>query len=297
MPQGAHERTEATSAVGADADATDRADGDVAGAETTAGAAGELQVSLAVQGEVGADARARAVEVVRQTAGRLAEPVLVARVKLAWEPDPARPRPAVAQASLDVNGDLVRAHVAAGTMPEALDALGRRLQDRLEHRARRREARHRWSGAASPGEWRHGDLPTQRPDYFDRPVEERELVRHKTFADDGLSPDEAVFDMEQLDYDFYLFRDLATGAESFVERVGDGTYRLTRSGVGPVETGPCAAPVEVSSVPVPVLALEEAIDRLNDGGEPHVFFTDAASGRGSVVYRRYDGNYGLIVPA
>jgi hypothetical protein len=28
-----------------------------------------------------------------------------------------------------------------------------------------------------------------------------------------------------------------------------------------------------------------------------VFFIDAATGRGSVVYHRYDGHYGLLVPA
>ena len=46
----------------------------------------------------------------------------------------------------------------------------------------------------------------------------------------------------------------------------------------------------------PVLRLDEAEERLDVGHEPFVFFVDAASGRGHVLYRRYDGHYGLIVP-
>ena len=47
-------------------------------------------------------------------------------------------------------------------------------------------------------EWRHGDLPTQRPEYFDRPYDERELVRTKTFALEPISVDEAAFDRVML---------------------------------------------------------------------------------------------------
>src|SRR5690606_19588023 len=32
-------------------------------------------------------------------------------------------------------------------------------------------------------------------------------------------------------------------------------------------------------------------------GEPYVFFEDPETGRGAVAYRRYDGHYGVIVPA
>jgi hypothetical protein len=28
-----------------------------------------------------------------------------------------------------------------------------------------------------------------------------------------------------------------------------------------------------------------------------VFFADSVSGRGSVLYRRYDGHYGIVTPA
>jgi hypothetical protein len=43
--------------------------------------------------------------------------------------------------------------------------------------------------------------------------------------------------------------------------------------------------------------LARAIDRLELSGEPFAFFRDPGSGRGHVVYHRYDGHYGLITPA
>lgn len=181
-------------------------------------------------------------------------------------------------------------------MPEALDRLGHRLTNRLEHRAQRRADLHRVSGLATAGEWRHGDLPTDRPPYFDRPPEDRELVRHKMFAVEELTPDEAVFDMGQLDYDFYLFSDLASGEDSLVEQVDDGSYRMTTLTPTDVELSPAAASIELSKTPVPELSLAEAIERLNAGNEPHVFFANRESGRGNVLYRRYDGHYGVITP-
>jgi len=253
-----------------------------------------VQVTVSTRGEVGDEVKDRARNAILEVAEELDEPVLFARVKLTWEPDPARLRPAIAQVALDVNGDLVRAQMAAHTMAEALDLLVGRLHDRLEHRARRREHLHRLEATHRPGEWQHGDLPTSRPSYFDRPVEDRQLVRHKTFAVNDLTPDEAVFDMEQLDYEFYLFSDLASGADSIIERL-DGPYRLVRMATT-TDLGPTATLIEVSDVPPPALRLEEAIERLNAGGEPHLFFANTTTGRGNVLYRRYDGHYGLITP-
>ena len=93
----------------------------------------------------GSEVPASAAEYARQRlaplARRVTEPVLFARVKLTIESDPARSRPALAEATLDVNGDVVRAHVAAHEITEAIDLLERRLADKLQHRAEHRLAR------------------------------------------------------------------------------------------------------------------------------------------------------------
>jgi hypothetical protein len=44
-----------------------------------------------------------------------------------------------------------------------------------------------------------------------------------------------------------------------------------------------------------VRSISEAISRLGLIDLPFLFFVDAATGRSSVLYHRYDGHYGLIV--
>jgi hypothetical protein len=154
----------------------------------------------------------------------------------------------------------------------------------------------RCSGVPEPGEWRHGDLPAQRPDHFERPVQDGRLVRHKTFALEELTPDEAAFDMEQLDYDFHLFRDLASGEDALLERRGDEGYHLTRLRPLDVDPGPTAISLTVADHPPAAASVADAVARLDAGGEPFVFFQNAGTGRGNVVYRRYDGHYGLVTP-
>ncbi|HET6953728.1 MAG TPA: sigma 54 modulation/S30EA ribosomal C-terminal domain-containing protein [Acidimicrobiales bacterium] len=224
-------------------------------------------------------------------------PVLHARAKLDLAPDPAVERPCHAQVTVDVNGVLVRAHVAAATMLEAVDLLEERLQDQLRHRAEHVEALRHLAAAPGTAAWRHGLSPSVRPSRFPRPVEDRQVVRRKTFAIGEMTVDEAALDMDSLEHDFYLFRELATGADVLLHRLPDGGYGLRRMRVAPAGSSGVTVEVEVESELAPALSLDEARDWLNLTGEPFVFFADRATGRGHVLYHRYDGHYGLIVPA
>jgi hypothetical protein len=259
-------------------------------------AAGPVAFTVVTRGEVSDEA----VDYARARIGHLTklvdEPILFARVKLGMAADPARARPAIAQAMLDVNGRMVRAHVVGHDLHEAVDLLQGRLQDKLEHRAEHLEALRRHApGRAEAGEWRHGDVPTGRPEFFDRPVDERRLIRHKAVVATEQRCDEAAFDMDQADYDFYLFRDLDAGEDSLLERLAAGGHRIRR--VHAIPAGPrhvSAYDFTEDETPAAELSVDEAIERLNAGGEPFVFFASAVTGRGAVVYRRYDGHYGLI---
>ena len=264
--------------------------------EEVEGGAGPVAVAVLTHGRVTDDDVDYAVRRVGAVLRHIDDPVLFARLKLGLAGDPARVKPALVQVALDVNGELVRAHVAAHDLREAADLLQRRLVDKLEQRAQHREWIRTRSGIPEPGEWRHGDLPTARPEYFDRPADERQLVRHKTFTIDDVTPDEAAFDMDQLDYDFHLFHDLATGADSVLERLPGTKYRLTRLHPVPAEPVPTAITVTIDEQPPPTLTLSEAMQYLDADSGPFVFFANAATGRGNVVYRRYDGHYGLITP-
>jgi hypothetical protein len=243
-----------------------------------------------------------AAEYARQKIGALGRlthrPVLHARVRLTKHDDPAVQRPVIAQASLDVEGRLVRAQVAAGTDCEAIDRLEARLRQRLERVAEHWEARRGTVSEVGPHEWRHNSEPTDRPSYFPRAEDEREIVRHKSFALTTGTVDDAAQDMDSLDYDFHLFTEKATGQDSVLYHAGPTGYRLAQVRPTPVaELAPHSLPLTVSPRPAPRLSVDEAVNRLGLLGLPFLFFVDSAGGRGSVIYHRYDGHYGLITPA
>jgi ribosome-associated translation inhibitor RaiA len=260
-------------------------------------------VEVVVRGEV-AD---RVVDYARtkiiNLAEHLEEPLLHARIRLTYQPDPAVARPVRAQANLDVNGRLVRAQVAGATGSEAVDLLVQRLRHRLVRLKQHWEARRGAQPVAAPHEWRHGSEPTHRPPYYPRPVEERQLIRHKSFSPARISPGEAAWEMDQMDYDFHLFSEAATGRDAVVYRGGATGYRVARVASAPSSLGPFDVPLTLSPHPAPELSLDQARQRLEEAGWPFVFFADADADadaeaeRGRVLYHRYDGHYGLITPA
>lgn len=257
-------------------------------------------IELVKHGDVDDDAVEYALKRIETVMGQVGAPILFVRVRLTREGRPQGPRPSIAQATLDVNGDMIRGQVAADTMTEAIDLLADRLRVQVHHRAERRRARRSQGRLAQEGEWRHGDVRDDRSLFTDRPADEREIVRRKTFAIDPATPDEAASDMEQLDHDFWLFRDLASDAEAVIAHAAHGGYRMQR--VRPVDAearkleGPIAIDLTlVDSVP-PSSTLDEAVLQLEDGGLPFLFYVDTDTGRGNVVYRRYDGHYGMLTP-
>lgn len=253
-------------------------------------------ITVVTSGDVSDDDVQYAIRRIGTQIEKIAEPILFAQLRLTMVADPARARPAIAQVLIDINGHLVRGQIGAEAMPFAIDLLQERLRDKLDHRAQRRRALRRRPDISGPGEWRHGDLASARPDYFDRAIEERRLVSRKSFSIDELTPDEAVLEMEQLDYDFYLFRELASHEDAVIEPETDESYRLTRLRSATVDPGPSTTRVVVSESPAPVLTIEEAIDRLEAIGTRFLFFAEATTHRGHIVYHRYDGHYGLITP-
>ena len=221
-------------------------------------------------------------------------PVLHAHVRLSRHRDPAVQRAVVAQANLDLDGRPVRAQVGAKTAQDAIDLLSARVRRRLEHM----EARRGEPQARDPHQWRHDSEPTHRPNYFPRPPDERRVIRRKSFTLAPCTVDEAAREMDLLDYDFHLFTEIGTGTAGVLYRAGATGYRLAL--VAPAladQLSPFALPVTISRQPVPCLTGQEAADRLGLLGLPFLFFIDAAQGRVSVLYHRYDGHYGLIAPA
>jgi ribosome-associated translation inhibitor RaiA len=227
-------------------------------------------------------------------AARARDPVLFARVELTAHDDRARERPAFAKAELDVNGQMVRAHAAAATMHEAIDELDARLRQRLE-RAAHRQGDERLRSRGDGTQWQHGAYSVARPVYFPRPPDEREIVRHKTFSWGAMTPDEATADLDALDHDFYLFVNAETGEDNVIARADVGYEVHEPSATCSLQE--TALPVVHSSERPVRRTTEDARQVLDLTDRPFVFYLDPASGRGRVLYRRYDGHYGLIVPA
>jgi hypothetical protein len=220
-------------------------------------------------------------------------PVRFGRLKITHEPNLSIELPAIVTATLDVDGHPVRAQAAGHTTREAVDILEERLRRQLVD-AHHRVAflRRRRRAGTTAGEWRHGGIPSDRPEHFPRAPEDRQVVRRKTFSLGRSSPEDAVVEMEMLDHDFHLFVDSGTGRDALVRRMPDGTYELSRAS-GDHED---AAEVPGMGVGAPphAMTLEAAVDRLNVTNEPFLFFMDVETLRGAVLYRRYDGHYGVV---
>lgn len=259
-----------------------------------------MNVDVATRGEVTAEELLAARARVSAIEDAISTPVLRCRVVLTMEPNPRIPRPARAEGELDLQGVPVHARVSAETMQQAV----RELAERLEAQAQRFTGRMRTLGhrpvEAPAGEWFHGAWSRPRPPRFPRPAAERQIVRRKSFSLGSQTEEQAAADLAALDHDFLLFRDADTGADAVLYCRDDGRLGLIEPpGTEPPGTEPPDAegPVrETSRISEPI-DLATAVAEMNELGHRFLFFVDAASGQGTVIYLRYDGHYGLIHPA
>jgi len=224
-------------------------------------------------------------------------PILDAHVVLMQEENPRIERSARAEAEIDVNGHVIRGRVAEEDMRHAVDRLAEHLGRQLRSFVERQVAVHRRARRPPAGEWRHGQWSPPRPGYFPRPAEDRQLVRRKSFSLDALSAAEAAELMEDLDHDFLLFHDSETDADAVVyvredRRLGVIEPAGTPRSLGLGEAGTS----EESRLSEPV-ALAAAVAEMNELDHRFLYFVNAETGRGNVIYLRYDGHYGLIEPA
>ena len=99
-----------------------------------------VPVRTMTHGAVPEGAQEFAVAKVRSVLGHVTRPVLSARVTLTMSADPAVARPAAVQATIDVNGRIVRAEAAGRTMRDAIELMADRLRARLRRTIRPRFA-------------------------------------------------------------------------------------------------------------------------------------------------------------
>jgi hypothetical protein len=285
-----------------------------------------VDVRVELRGELPREAAEHARRRMLGTIARLGPTAHSVRVKLTRVHGGEVGRTAMAQATVGLGERTLRAQVAAPGMQQAV----RLLQDRLLDRAAR--LRPYWDGpfsrdscAERPFEegpygegpygeglfreglfgerldatelvavaelYRPGPERAQRPEYARRSLGEREIARRKCVVPARLTPQQAVLAMAAMDFDFHLFSEAATGRDCVAYwQQQAGGYRILRA------AGGTCAPVLGDPHAAPRIGTREAARRLWLGGRPFVFFTSAEDGRGRLLYRRYDGRYGLIVP-
>ena len=146
-----------------------------------------------------------------------------AEVELSHERNPSIPEPEVAEATLFINGTVLKAGDASEDMYASID----RMSDKLERQVKRYRGRQidRWQGQLKNGPEATGEVAQPFV------VEEEEelgarIVRTKQFQMKPMGEEEAVLQLELLDHDFYVFTSADTGDINVVYRRRDGNYGL-----------------------------------------------------------------------
>ena len=224
-------------------------------------------------------------------------PVRFVRVKLTVMPDPAVSTPAVAQVNAEFDGRLIRAQSAGNTVREAVDEVQDRLRRLVERASNDWEAVRGRTAGRTPHGWR-GSGPSIATSSRSPTDGERQIVRRKTYEYGQLTVEEAASDLEALGYQFHVFTENTTGVDSVISRTADGTgYQVAQIEPHPHQEAVGTVAVSFSSDRPPRLSVKQAVRELGASGEPYLFFQHTDTGRGCVIYHRYDGNYGLISAA
>ena len=143
-----------------------------------------------------------------------------AEVELIHERNPAIPAPEVADATLFINGTVLKASEASGDMYASIDLMAHKLERQVKrYRGRQLD---RWHGQRE----RHAAEEAPQPVAIDDEEIEARIVRTKQFQMKPMSAEEAALQMELLDHDFFVFTSADTGDVNVVYRRRDGNYGL-----------------------------------------------------------------------
>jgi hypothetical protein len=181
---------------------------------------------------------------------------------------------AVAKARLQVHGQPVRAHVASPTATEAVDRAAARLTEQLATMCQQPAAPTAGRTQQARG-WVFGASPTTRPGYTNRGAADPSIARRKTYDNTPCTPEAAIVRAALLEYDFYLFVDENTRRPAVVRRRDSNVWQQ-------------ANPTNCS--------VSDAINMLGVSNARFVFFIDTVTSTLHALYRRYDGDYGLLSP-
>jgi hypothetical protein len=188
--------------------------------------------------------------------------------------------PGLVQINLRVHGAAARVQVSGRTVVLAISAAAARLRRQIN----------RLTTAWDPWPWPDPERPVLAVP-GDRPVARLKTVRLHI----GM-PCQAVAFLNAMDYDVFLYTDGETGEDAIIYRAGPTGLCLARQRTMRPPTMPSLLPLTMNTRKIPILTPGQAAAKLAEQWLPYVFYTDHASRRGNLLYRRYDGDLGLISP-
>jgi hypothetical protein len=188
--------------------------------------------------------------------------------------------PGLIQVNLRVCGAPARIQISGRTMQAAIANATARLHRQLG----------RLTTAWEPWPWpdpcrRTLSIPGQAP-----------ITRLKTFRLHVGAPCQAAAYMNAMDYDVLLYTDAEYGEDAIVYRAGPTGLSLARQKTMRPPSMPTLLPLTVNPRKTPTLTPAQAAARLAQHWLPWLFYIDRGSRRGNLLYRRYDGDLGLITP-
>jgi hypothetical protein len=193
--------------------------------------------------------------------------------------------PYLADASMLFDGRVLAAHALGHTPLEAAEAVTDLLRRRIRRIVGSYIARRNEFEAEQVN---RGPVPTAADG-----EPRRMIVRRRPYVDSPLPTLDAISDLLDLDVTFYLFRHVRTGEDVVVDRLRDGRIEMIfpPGSVLADEGDIVVAHPSRYDDPLTLTAATEEMDMIR---HRFMYFTDAADGRGKVLYPRIDGNYGLV---
>jgi ribosome-associated translation inhibitor RaiA len=252
----------------------------------------ELHAPEDLPRDVSATVRERMASLQRYTD----RPILSARLTLRRPETRAARMRWIADASLDVDGRLLAAHVT-GRSPvdatdEAVDRLRRQLRRVIAREVALRNEPRMIAKELSviPHEVVH------RPEPDVKEPRRRRIAHRIRVPDEPTSTLDAIALMLDADQEFRLFREEITGAWLVVHRREDGRVGLIHPPWVPTHEDHGDLVVVEPSPSAEPLTVDQARAELEAGDRRFLYFVDAVDGRPKVLYLRHDGDYGLVEP-
>ncbi|MCP2328384.1 hypothetical protein HDA40_006891 [Hamadaea flava] len=234
--------------------------------------------TVRVDGSVSADERDCAEAMIGAVLAHHSGVIDDARLRVTGSP--CAGGPGLVQVNLRVHGAPARVQVPGRTVVEAISAAAARL-DRQVHRLATAWEQWPWPDP----ERRALGLPGGGT-----------VARVKNVRLHVGMPCQAASTLSAMDYDVYLYTDAETGEDAVVYRSGPTGLCLARQRTMRPPSLRSALPLTVNPRKTSAMTVGQAAARLAEGWLPFVFFTDEPTGRGNLLYRRYDGQLGLVTP-